>query len=101
MEQMKKEITKDHELLIRIDERITQLIDRLVKVEIIITKHREQSNENRIRLDKIELDLYGKNNYEGLIQKVEQHDKIIGKVVTFFFVIAVILEFLFKFFVWE
>lgn len=99
MEQMKKEITKDHELLIRIDERLTQLIDRLVKVEMLITAHREQSNENRIRLDKIELELYGKNNVDGLMQKVDKHDKIIVKAVAYFGVIAVILELLFKYFI--
>lgn len=99
MEQIKKEMTKDHELLIRIDERLSQLIDRLVKVEMLISAHREQSNENRLRLDKIELDLYGKNNFEGLIQKVDNHDKIIVKAVAYFGVIAVILEFLFKYFI--
>lgn len=99
MEQIKKDITKDHELLIRIDERLTQLIDRLVKVEMLITAHREQSNENRLRLDKIEIDLYGKNNYEGLMHKVEQHDKIIVKAVASFGIIAVGLEFLFNFFI--
>ena len=99
MEKIKKEITKDHELLIRIDERLTQLIDRLVKVEMLITAHREQSNENRLRLDKIEIDLYGKNNVEGLIFKVEKHDKIIIKAITAFGIIVVGLEFLFNFFV--
>lgn len=98
MEQMKKEITKDHELLIRIDERLTQLIDRLVKVEMLITAHREQSNENRLRLDKIEIDLYGKNNVEGLIHKVEQHDKIIIKAVACFGICVAILELIFKYF---
>lgn len=99
MEQIKKNITKDHELLIRIDERLTQLIDRLVKVEMLITAHREQSNENRLRLDKIEMDLYGKNNVEGLIQKVDQHDKIIVKAVAAFGIIAVGIEFLFNYFI--
>lgn len=99
MDQMKKEITKDHELLIRIDERLTQLIDRLVKVEMLITAHSEQSHENRLRLDKIEIDLYGKNNVEGLIKKVEEHDKIIVKAVAYFGVTAVILEFIFKYFI--
>lgn len=98
MEQIKKEITKDHELLIRIDERLTQLIDRLVKVEMLITAHREQSNENRLRLDKIEIDLYGKNNVEGLIKKVEEHDKIIVKAVTIFGIIVICLEYLAKVF---
>lgn len=99
MEQIKKNSTKDHELLIRIDERLTQLIDRLVKVEMMITTHREQSNENRLRLEKIEMDLYGKNNVEGLIQKVDQHDKIIVKAVAAFGIIAVGLEFLFNYFI--
>lgn len=98
MEQMKKEITKDHELLIRIDERLTQLIDRLVKVEMLITAHREQSNENKIRLDKIEIDLYGKNNVEGLIKKVEDHDKILIKAVAIFGAIVICLEYIVKFF---
>lgn len=97
MEQMKKEISKDHELLIRIDERITLLIDRLVKVEQLINSHREQSNENRIRLEKIELDLYGKDNYDGLMQKVEKHDRLLLKFCAIFTVIAVGIDFLFKF----
>lgn len=94
-----KEITKDHELLIRIDERLIQLIDRLVKVEALITAHREQSNENRMRLDKLELDVYGKDNFEGLMQKVDKHDKIIVKAVAYFGVCAVILELIFKYFI--
>ena len=43
-------------------------------------------------------DVYGDKNSPGLLQKVEQHDKLLTKAMAYFTIIAVIVEFCFKFY---
>lgn len=93
---MEKDDNKDHELLIRIDERLLMLTDKITNLESIISKHRTQSNENKERLDQIEDILYGSNNIDGIVQKVDKHDKILTKAIAYFTIIAIVIEFIFK-----
>lgn len=89
--------SKDHELLIRIDERLLMLNDKLANIEDIIGKHRSQSNENKKRLDELENCIYGSNGVEGIYQKVERHDKLLTKAIAYFTIVAVVIEFILRF----
>lgn len=89
-------IEKDHELLIRIDERLLMLNEKLTNIEKTMSLHQSMSNENKKRLDKIENLLYGTNNIDGIYKKVEKHDKLLTKAMTYFTLIAIVVEFLFK-----
>ena len=89
-------VDKDHELLIRIDERLLMLNDKLTNIEKTLSMHQVQSDENKKRIDRLENLLYGQNNVNGIYQKVEKHDKLLTKAMTYFTLIAIIVEFLFK-----
>lgn len=93
-----KNFTKDHDLLIRIEERITLLIERVANVELSIQNSKTVEEENKSRLNKIEHDIYGSKNTDGIIQKVEKHDKIILKMLAYCSVFVVVAEFLIKHF---
>lgn len=86
------------ELLIRIDERLKLLVDRMSKVEQAMLQHQNISSDNRNKIEKLNFDVYGDKNNQGLLQKVEQHDKILTKAMAYFTIIAVIIEFCFKFY---
>lgn len=90
------EIDSGTELLIRIDERLMLLLDRMEKVEKALAQHQTVSADNKIRLEKLSYDVYGDKNNQGLLQKVEQHDKLLTKAMAYFTIIAVIIEFCFK-----
>lgn len=92
------EIDSGTELLIRIDERLMLLLDRMEKVEKALAQHQTVSADNKIRLEKLSYDVYGDKNNQGLLQKVEQHDKLLTKAMAYFTIIAVIIEFCFKFY---
>ena len=47
-----KEITKDHELLIRIDERLLALVNRMTSIEQMMKDHQQQSDNNKIKIAK-------------------------------------------------
>jgi len=89
---------KDHELLIRIDERLNMICNELTSIKQMQFNQQTQSNENKKRLDNIELTLYGTKNVDGMYQKLEKHDKLLAKAVAYFTVIAVLIEFVFKFY---
>lgn len=86
------------ELLIRIDERLILLVDRMSKVEQAMLQHQNISSDNRNKIEKLNFDVYGDKNNQGLLQKVEQHDKLLTKAMAYFTIIAVIIEFCFKFY---
>lgn len=92
------EIDSGTELLIRIDERLMLLLDRMDKVEKALAQHQTVSADNKIKLEKLTYDVYGDKNNPGLIQKVEQHDKLLTKAMAYFTIIAIIIEFCFKFY---
>lgn len=85
------------ELLIRIDERLILLVDRMSKVEQAMLQHQNISLDNRNKIEKLNFDVYGDKNNQGLLQKVEQHDKLLTKVMTYFTVFLVAVEFVFKY----
>lgn len=89
---------KDHELLIRIDERLNMICNELTSIKQMQLNQQNQSNENKKRLDSIELTIYGTKNVDGMYQKLEKHDKLLAKAVAYFTVIAILIEFLFKFY---
>ena len=89
--------TKDHDLLIRIDEQLKILLERIGTVERSLQNNAQLYEENRSRLDKIEMDLYGSNNIDGIYHKVEKHDKLLTKALAYFTVFAVCIEFIFKY----
>lgn len=89
---------KDHELLIRIDERLNMICNELTSIKQMQLSQQNQSNENKKRLDSIELTIYGTKNVDGMYQKLEKHDKLLAKAVAYFTVIAILIEFLFKFY---
>lgn len=84
------------ELLIRIDERLLLLVDRMSKIEQTMIHHQNISTENRNKIEKVYYDIYGDKNNSGLIKKVEQHDKLLTKAMAYFTIIAIIIEFCFK-----
>ena len=86
------------ELLIRIDERLILLVDRMSKVEQAMLQHQNMSSDNKSKIDKLNYDIYGDKNSPGLLKKVEQHDKLLTKAMAYFTIIAVIIEFCFKFY---
>lgn len=89
--------SKDHDLLIRIDEQIKLLLERLTTVEKSLQNNTKLYEENKMHIIKIEKDLYGSDNTEGLYHKVEKHDKLLTKVMAYFTVFLVAIEFLFKY----
>lgn len=89
---------RDHDLLIRIDEQLKILLERLGTVERSLQNNTKLYEENKSRIDKIETDLYGSNNIEGIYHKVEKHDKLLTKALAYFTVFAVAIEFIFKYF---
>ena len=89
--------SKDHDLLIRIDEQLKILLERLGTVERTLQNNTKLYEENKSRIDKIETDLYGSNNIEGIYHKVEKHDKLLTKALAYFTVFAVCIEFIFKY----
>lgn len=88
---------RDHDLLIRIDEQIKLLLERLNTVEKTLQNNTQLYEENKSRIDKIETDLYGSNNIDGIYHKVEKHDKLLTKALAYFTVFAVCIEFIFKY----
>ena len=86
------------ELLIRIDERLILLVDRMSKVEQAMLQHQNINTDNRSKIEKLNFYIYGDKNNVGLIKKVEQHDKLLTKAMAYFTIIAVIIEFCFKFY---
>lgn len=89
---------RDHDLLIRIDEQIKLLLERLNTVEKSLQNNTQLYEENKSHIDKIETDLYGSNNIDGIYHKVEKHDKLLTKALAYFTVFAVAIEFIFKYF---
>ena len=67
---------KDHELLIRIDERLNMICTELSSIKQMQLNQQNQSNENKKRIDNLELTLYGTKNVDGMYQKLEKHDKL-------------------------
>lgn len=89
--------SKDHDLLIRIDEQLKILLERLGTVERSLQNNTKLYEENRSRIEKMETDIYGSNNIEGIYHKVEKHDKLLTKALAYFTVFAVTIEFIFKY----
>lgn len=98
MTQMKKEISEDRELLIRLDERLSLLCEEVTEIKNLINNQQIQSEDNKKRIDKLEITVYGTNNVDGLYQKIEKHDKLLTKAMAYFTIIAIIIEFCFKFY---
>lgn len=88
---------KDHDLLIRIDEQIKLLLERLTTVEKSLQNNTKLYEENKMHIMKIEKDLYGADNTEGLYHKVEKHDKLLTKAMAYFTVFLIFVEFIFKY----
>lgn len=91
--------SKDHDLLIRIDEQLKILLERLNTVERTLQNNTKLYEENKSRIDKIETDLYGSNNIEGIYLKVEKHDKLLTKAMVCFTIAGVVIDFLFNLFI--
>ena len=97
MPKIKSDVTeKDHDLLIRIDEQIKLLLQRLTAVEISLSDNKSLYENLNLRTTKIEKDVYGDKFLDGIITKVEKHDKIIIKSVAIFGFIVAICDYLFK-----
>lgn len=97
MPRNKQEITdKDHDLLIRIDEQIKLLLQRLTAVELALSDNKSLYENLNLRTAKIEKDIYGDQFVDGVVTKVEKHDKIIIKTVTIFGFIVAICDYVFK-----
>lgn len=97
MPKIKSDVTeKDHDLLIRIDEQIKLLLQRLTAVEISLSDNKSLYENLNLRTTKIEKDVYGDKFIDGIIAKVEKHDKIIVKSVAIFGFIVVIFDYVFK-----
>ena len=91
-----KEITKDHELLIRIDERLLALVNRMTSIEQMMKDHQQQSDSNKIKIETLYKDIYGTKTSEGIITKVEKHDKLLTKAMVCFTIIGVVIDFFFN-----
>lgn len=89
---------KDHDLLIRIEERLTLLIERVVSLETTLQSSKDIAEDCKTKINKIETDLYGNKNVDGIIQKVEKHDKILVKMLAYCSIFVVVIEFLIKHF---
>ena len=89
--------SKDHDLLIRIDEQLKILLERLGIVERSLQTNTQLYEENKSHIEKIEKDLYGSDNIEGIYHKVEKHDKLLTKAMAYFTIFAVCIEFVFKY----
>lgn len=98
MTQTKKEISKDRELLIRLDERLSLLYEEVTEIKNLLNNQQIQSEDNKKRIDKLEITVYGTHNVDGLYQKMEKHDKLLTKAMAYFTILAVIIEFCFKFY---
>lgn len=97
MPKIKTDITdKDHDLLIRIDEQIKLLLQRLTAVEISLSDNKNLYESLNLRTAKIEKDIYGDQFVDGIVAKVDKHDKIIIKSVAIFGFIVAICDYLFK-----
>lgn len=97
MPRIKQEIAdKDHDLLIRIDEQIKLLLQRLTSVELALSDNKSLYESLNLRTAKIEKDVYGDKFVDGIVAKVEKHDKIIVKSVAIFGFIVVIFDYVFK-----
>lgn len=88
--------SKDHDLLIRIDEQIKILLQRITSVETSLIDNKNLYEDLKLRATKIEKDLYGDKFIDGIVTKVEKHDKIILKSVAIFGFIIAICDYLFK-----
>lgn len=91
------DIDSGTELLIRIDERLMLLLDRMEKVEKALAQHQSVSADNKTKLEKLSYDVYGDKNNQGLLQKVEQHDKLLTKAIAYVTIFLVVVEFVFKY----
>ena len=98
MTQTKKEISKDRELLIRLDERLSLLYEEVTEIKNLLNNQQIQSEADKKRIDKLEITVYGTHNVDGLYQKMEKHDKLLTKAMAYFTILAVIIEFCFKFY---
>lgn len=97
MPRIKQDVTeKDHDLLIRIDEQIKLLLQRLTAVELALSDNKSLYESLNLRTTKIEKDVYGDKFIDGIIAKVEKHDKIIVKSVAIFGFIVVVFDYVFK-----
>lgn len=97
MPRIKQEVTeKDHDLLIRIDEQIKLLLQRLTAVEVALSDNKSLYENLNLRTTKLEKDVYGDKFVDGVVVKVEKHDKIIIKSVAIFGFIVAICDYLFK-----
>lgn len=88
--------SKDHDLLIRIDEQIKILLQRITSVETSLIDNKNLYEDLKLRATKIEKDLYGDKFIDGIVTKVEKHDRIILKTVAVFGFIIAICDYLFK-----
>lgn len=88
--------SKDHDLLIRIDEQIKILLQRITSVETSLIDNKNLYEDLKIRATKIEKDLYGDKFIDGIVTKVEKHDRIILKTVAIFGFIIAVCDYLFK-----
>ncbi len=92
-----KDVTeKDHDLLIRIDEQIKLLLQRLTAVEIALSDNKNLYENLNLRTIKLEKDVYGDKFIDGIATKVDKHDKIIIKTIAIFGFIVAICDYLFK-----
>lgn len=89
-------IDKDHDLLIRIDEQIKLLLQRLTAVEISLSDNKNLYENLNLRTTKLEKDIYGDKFIDGIATKVDKHDKIIIKSVAIFGFVVAICNYLFK-----
>lgn len=90
---------KDHDLLIRIDEQIKLLLQRLTAVELALSDNKSLYENLNLRTTKIEKDVYGDKFVDGIVVKVEKHDKLLTKAMVCFTIAGVVIDFLFNFFI--
>ena len=97
MSRIEQKVTeKDHDLLIRIEEQIKLLLQRLTAVELALSDNKSLYENLNLRTAKIEKDIYGDKFVDGIVVKVEKHDKIIIKTIAIFGFIVAICDYLFK-----
>lgn len=87
-----KDNIKDRELLIRVDERVKAVMDKVENIETILQQHKSQVDETKTKIQSIYNELYGTEHSEGLVNKVEKHDKLLTKAIAIFTFLVVCIE---------
>lgn len=83
---------KDRELLIRVDERVKAVMDKVENIETILSQHQTQADETRNKIQLVYNELYGTEHSEGLVNRVEKHDKLLTKAIAIFTFLVVCIE---------